>query len=68
MNALAKLANGLLNRKPLAVSIPEADQINYKPRPVVGFFDGLSNDQKAKALAYRGREDHGSTDLLTKQA
>jgi len=30
-----------------------------KPRPAVGFFAGLTDEQKAKAITYRGEENHG---------
>ena len=43
-------------------SLPEPEPINHRPRPAVGFFAGLSADQKAKALAYKGPEDHGDRD------
>lgn len=29
------------------------------PRPAVGFFSAMTDDQKLRALAYRGDENHG---------
>jgi hypothetical protein len=55
---LARLSNlwpaVTLRDKPLAGPEPV-----YAPRPMKGFFAGLTADQKREALAYRGEEDHG---------
>ena len=64
MNALAKIGRLLsrvrLTDKPLS----EPEPINAIPRPMTGFFAGLTADQKQRALAYRGPEDHGSLHQL----
>ena len=61
MHQIAKLAHGFLNRVTFSTPLPEPEPINHKPRPTVGFFAGLSAEQKSKALAYRGPEDHGES-------
>lgn len=35
-----------------------------KPRPMTGFWAHLTPEQKAKALAYRGPENHGDRAFL----
>jgi len=47
-----------LQDKPLAVPEPVYGQ----GRPMTGFFARLSPEQKARALAYRDKEDHGQED------
>jgi hypothetical protein len=42
---------------------PEPELSSREPRPMTGFFAGLTAEQKAKALAYRGLENHGSDEL-----
>ena len=59
MEKLAGLARGLFNRVTSAAPLPEPEQIAYKPRPVTGFFAHLTDEQKAKALTYRGPENIG---------
>ncbi len=59
METLARLAHGFLNRVSFTSHLPESEQISNKPRPVIGFYAGLTADQKAKALAYRGPENIG---------
>lgn len=39
-----------------------SEQAHEKGRPMTGFFATLTHTQKAKALAYRGDENHGSED------
>lgn len=64
MNAIAKIGRLFdrirLNDKPL----PEPEPINAIPRPMTGFFAGLSPEQKKAALNYRGPEHHGSDEFL----
>lgn len=48
-----------LEPKPLA-----EPELVYNPRPMVGFFAGLTIVQQSQALAYRGDEDHGDPEFL----
>ena len=59
MNALARLAHDLMARVWVAEKPLPEPEMACTPRPVVGFFAGLTIEQKAKALAYRGPEDFG---------
>lgn len=43
--------------------LPEPEPVNAHSRPMVGFFAGLTDEQKRDALAYRGPENHGDADL-----
>lgn len=52
-----------LKDKPL----PEPDPMNAKARPMRGFFAGLTAEQKKRALAYRGEENHGDSAFLLKK-
>ena len=60
---LASLAQStyrvLFDHRPL----PEPEPVNSKPRPMVGFFAMLSDEEKRAALAYRGPENHGTEEL-----
>jgi hypothetical protein len=47
-------------RSPDATHDPEP--LYATARPMTGFFSGLSPDQKATALAYRGPENHGQAE------
>jgi hypothetical protein len=49
----------VLSEKPL----PDPEPVNAVPRPMTGFFAGLTAEQKEAALAYRGPEDHGDDAL-----
>jgi hypothetical protein len=49
----------VLQDKPLAQPEPDFGQ----PRPMTGFFSGLTAAQKASALAYTGEENHGEPDF-----
>ena len=42
----------------------EPEPFCANPRPMSGLFGSLTSEQKAKALAYRGAEEHGDQDLL----
>jgi hypothetical protein len=39
--------------------LPEPEPFNALARPMRGFFAGLTEEQKRRALAYRGDENHG---------
>jgi hypothetical protein len=58
MALLARLTNWwpevTLQDKPLA-----EPELLRTPRSMNGFFAGLTPEQKKRALAYRGEEDHG---------
>jgi hypothetical protein len=47
-------------------ALPDPEPVNGVPREPTGFFAGLSPDQKAKALAYRGAENFGTSDIKVK--
>lgn len=69
MNALAKLGHSLMNRvRYSAKPLPAPEPINATPRPMTGFFAGLSAEQKKAALSYKGPEHHGSDEFLAKTA
>jgi hypothetical protein len=38
---------------------PEPELLCGKPRPMTSFFASLTDEQKKRALAYRGAENHG---------
>lgn len=62
MNALARSVKSLsvwLAGKPL----PEPEPFCAKPREMTGFWSTLTDDQKRRALAYRGEESHGDKEL-----
>lgn len=40
---------------------------NSKPRPMTGLWATLSPEQKARARAYRGSENHGDPEFALKQ-
>lgn len=52
-----------LQDKPLAAPEP----VFGAPRPLTGFFAGLSADQKKLALAYCGEESHGDPAFLLRK-
>lgn len=67
MNAIAAKIGHLINRIRLVEKpLPEPEPINAIPRPMTGFFANLSPEQKQKALAYRGPENHGPHEFLAK--
>lgn len=43
--------------------LPEPEPLNARPRPMVGFFASLTDEQKQAALAYRGTENHGDEEM-----
>lgn len=66
-NGLVRLARSLvpsirLNDKPRG----EPEAVNARPRPMTGLFANLTPQQQKAALAYRGAENHGSSDYLLK--
>lgn len=42
---------------------PELGSMTVEPRPMVGFFATLSEEEKRAALAYRGPENHGADEM-----
>ena len=42
----------------------EPEAVAAVPRPATSFFAGLTAEQKARALAYDGPEDHGDPAFL----
>lgn len=52
-----------LTDKPL----PEPEPINSKPRPMTGLWATLTPEQKARARAYRGSENHGNPEFAFKR-
>lgn len=71
MNALAaRFTNWLgfgtgvcLEAKPL----PEPEPINAVARPMTGFLATLTVEQRTRALAYRGPENHGNPEFAAKR-
>jgi len=59
MVELAKKFFGWTNIRLIDKPLPEPEPVNAQPRPMNGFFAGLSAEQKKQALAYRGDESHG---------
>jgi hypothetical protein len=59
MFAIKKFTNAISRRMHLDRKLDTPEPVYGKPRPAVGFFAGLTDEQKAKALAYRGDENHG---------
>lgn len=49
-----------LHEKPLA----EPEPVNAAPRPLVGFFAGLTEEQKKRVLAFKGDESFGEPEFL----
>lgn len=66
MNALAKIGRLLDRVRLIDKPLPEPEPINAIPRPMTGFFAGLSAEQKKAALGYRGPEHHGEKTFLAK--
>lgn len=64
MVELAKKLFGWTNVRLEDKPLPEPEAINGKPRPMTGFFAGLTADQQKEALAYRGEDSHGESDCL----
>jgi hypothetical protein len=44
--------------------LPEPEAVYTTARPITGFFAGLTVEQKARALAYRGPEAHGDPSFM----
>jgi hypothetical protein len=63
MEALAKLT-GWFGGVSFDRRLPEPEPINGKPREITGFFAHLTPEQKARALKYRGPENHGDRAFL----
>lgn len=59
MFAVKKFTTAISNRMRIERKLETPEPVYGKPRPAVGFFAGLTEEQKAKALAYRGEENHG---------
>ena len=49
-----------LHEKPLA----ELEPVNAAPRPLVGFYAGLSEEQKKRVLAFKDNESFGEREFL----
>jgi hypothetical protein len=64
MNALAHKLSGWARTLFVDKPLPEPEPVNAKARPMTGFFATLSAEQKQRALAYRGDENHGDQELL----
>ena len=45
-------------------TLAEPEVLARKPKPMVGLFATLSEEQKARALAYRGAESFGPSEFL----
>jgi hypothetical protein len=60
MNALARLFGGVTAR--VWTSKPASEPEPLAGRTMTGFFANLTPEQKQKALAYRGPENHGSSE------
>lgn len=41
----------------------EPEPVTATPRPMIGFFATLSDQEKRAALSYRGPENHGAEEL-----
>ncbi len=67
MQSLAKFAGWLSGRVSFETRLPEPEPINGKPREITGFFDHLTPEQQAKALGYRGPENHGHPEFRLKR-
>ncbi|MFN3130567.1 hypothetical protein [Roseibium sp.] len=65
MNARAAFdyVAGFVSRSKSERVLPEPEAAFGKPRPMTGFFANLTDEQKRKALDYRGEELHGSEDF-----
>jgi hypothetical protein len=64
MVELAKKLFGWTAVRLLDKSLPEPEPVNAQPRPMNGFFAGLTAEQKEQALEYRGEESHGDKAYL----
>jgi hypothetical protein len=47
--------------------LPEPEAINSKPRPMTGLWSTLTPEQKARARAYSGSENHGDPKFALKR-
>ena len=65
MNARAAFdyVAGFVSRSKSERVLPEPEAAFGKPRPMTGFFANLNEEQKRKALDYRGEERHGSDEF-----
>ncbi len=68
MERLAKVAGWLRDRVTFSAKSPDPEPINAKPREMVGFFAGLTAEQKKAALDYEGPENHGSAELRSRRS
>ncbi|MBX5153222.1 hypothetical protein HJC04_11340 [Rhizobium sp. NLR8a] len=59
MNAVKKVSAAFSRVLFTPKALPEPEPTYGKPRPATGFFANLTEDQKKRALAYRGDEKHG---------
>ena len=66
MFALARRFFNRVSSSPKRPSEPEL--LCGKPRPMTGFFASLTEDQKKRALAYRGEENHGGSEFSLRKA
>lgn len=64
MVELARKLFGRFSVRLEAKPLPEPEPVNAKARPMTGFFAGLTEEQKKKALAYRGEDSHGEEAFL----
>jgi hypothetical protein len=67
MQSLAKLTGWFNGHVSFERRVPEPEPINGKPREITGFFAYLTPEQQAKALAYRGPENHGDAKFLLRR-
>ncbi|RJG46636.1 hypothetical protein [Mesorhizobium sp. DCY119] len=42
---------------------PDPEPFCAKPRPMTGFWSTLTEEQKARAMKYRGEENHGDKEF-----
>lgn len=67
MQSLTKLRGWFSARTSFERWLHELELINGKPREITGFFDHLTPEQQAKALNYRGPENHGHPEFRLKR-
>lgn len=64
MVMLSRLSKSGFQSLVALVDKPRPDpSLVYNERPVTGLFAGLTAEQKARALKYRGDENHGDHDF-----
>jgi len=59
MLAVKKFTTAISRKIRIERILETPEPVYGKPRPAVGFFAGLTEEQRAKALSYRGDENHG---------